>query len=117
MKRTVELWGLAAALVILAGCGAAAPPPAPAAVPAQPARPAAPTTPAPAQISADSLPDGPGKGETVAACSGCHGLGQLTGEHRNAQQWQATVISMINNGAPVSDGDFDKVVGYLAAHF
>ena len=65
----------------------------------------------------DGLPDGSGKAETVAGCSGCHGLGQIVGEHRDAATWATTVTSMINNGAPVADADFDKVVAYLAAHF
>jgi mono/diheme cytochrome c family protein len=68
-------------------------------------------------IAQDSLPDGPGKAETLAACSGCHGIGQILGEHRAADMWATTVTSMINNGAPVADADFDKVVGYLATNF
>lgn len=68
-------------------------------------------------IAQDTMPDGPGKAETVAACSGCHGLGQIVGEHRSADMWATTVTSMINNGAPVADADFDKVVGYLATNF
>jgi len=99
-----------------------APPPPPAAVqpaPPPPAAPApAPRAPAPVpQASNDGLPDGPGKAETVAGCSGCHGLGQIMGEHRDRAAWTTTVTSMINNGAPVADADFDKVVGYLTAHF
>ena len=115
----------------LAGCAPdAMPPPAPVTAqppmpaptpqPAPPARPAQPSIrPAPPQASAapDGMPDGPGKAETVAACSGCHGLGQLMGEHRDAATWSTTVTTMINNGAPVADADFDKVVAYLAAHF
>ena len=72
------------------------------------------TTPASAQ---DNLPDGPGKNEVVAACSGCHGIGQIIGEHRTADKWSDTVNLMISNGAPVADADFDKVVGYLTANF
>ena len=68
-------------------------------------------------IAQDAMPDGPGKAEVVLACSGCHGLGQISGEHRDAATWATTVTSMINNGAPVADADFDKVVGYLAANF
>jgi hypothetical protein len=101
-----------------------APPPPAAVQPAPPPPPAAatpaPRAPAPApvpQASNDGMPDGPGKAETVAACSGCHGLGQLMGEHRDREAWTTTVTSMINNGAPVADADFDKVVGYLTAHF
>ena len=68
-------------------------------------------------VAQDNIPDGPGKAETVAACSGCHGLGQIVGEHRSADIWATTVTSMINNGAPVADADFDKVVSYLATNF
>lgn len=117
----------------LTGCApSSAPPSAPATPPpaaAAPApMPAAPSAPAPAaprpaapQASAapapDGFPAGPGRAETVAACSGCHGLGQIVGEHRDAATWSTTVTAMINNGAPVADADFDKIVGYLAAHF
>ena len=105
------------------GTGPAPAPAAPGAAPA-PAAPA-PAAPAPAAPGAATaaptdntgLPDGPGKAETVAACSGCHGLGQILNEHRDAATWGTTVTSMINNGAPVADADFDKIVAYLAAHF
>jgi hypothetical protein len=88
-------------------------PAAPAPAPAPAARPPAPA----AQGASNGLPDGPGKAETVAGCSGCHGLGQILGEHRDAAAWADTVTAMINNGAPVADADFDKVVAYLTAHF
>ena len=71
----------------------------------------------PAIAQDNTMPEGPGKAETVAACSGCHGLGQIVGEHRSAEDWSTTVTSMINNGAPVADSDFDKVVHYLATNF
>ena len=71
----------------------------------------------PAIAQDNAMPEGPGKAETVAACSGCHGLGQIVGEHRSAEDWSTTVTSMINNGAPVADSDFDKVVHYLATNF
>jgi len=86
-----------------------------------PARPAAsqnqPAAAAAQAATSEGLPDGPGKAETLAACSGCHGIGQIIGQHRDAAQWSSTVTAMINNGAPVTDADFGKVVGYLAAHF
>jgi hypothetical protein len=87
--------------------------PAPGAVPAAPAAPAG----SAAATPSDGMPEGPGKAETVAACSGCHGLGQIIGEHRSAEDWATTVTAMINNGAPVADADFDKVVNYLATNF
>jgi hypothetical protein len=129
MRQKIVLAALAGALGLTGCTPAAAPPQAP--VTAQPPMPAAPppsapagTAPPPARTaqpqafsSSNGMPDGPGKAEVVAACSGCHGLGQLMGEHRDAAGWTTTVTTMINNGAPVADADFDKVVAYLTAHF
>jgi quinoprotein glucose dehydrogenase len=123
MRQKIALAALLCGLG-LAGCtpnaptASPAPPPAPAPAPAPvPAAPPRPAAPQPTAAAPDGLPDGPGRAETVAACSGCHGLGQILGEHRDRAAWTTTVTSMINNGAPVADADFDKVVGYLAAHF
>jgi len=93
--------------------------PAPGVAPVPGAAPAAPAAPvgAAAATPSDGMPEGPGKAETAAACSGCHGLGQVIGEHRSAEDWATTVTAMINNGAPVADADFDKVVNYLATNF
>ena len=127
MRQGIFIAAVFGGFGLLTACTpASAPPPAAAQAPAP--MPAAPSTPAPAaprpsapQASATAAPDGfpagPGRAETVAACSGCHGLGQIVGEHRDAAAWSTTVTSMINNGAPVADADFDKVVSYLAAHF
>lgn len=127
MRQGILIAAVFGGFGLLTACTpASAPPPAAAEAPAP--MPAAPSTPAPAaprpsapQASATAAPDGfpagPGRAETVAACSSCHGLGQIVGEHRDAAAWSTTVTSMINNGAPVADADFDKVVGYLAAHF
>ena len=90
----------------------APPPAAPVTAPATP-----PATPPAATATSDGLPDGPGKAEVAAACSNCHSLGEITSQHRTAAQWSTTVTTMINNGASVSNSDFDKIVGYLAAHF
>jgi mono/diheme cytochrome c family protein len=68
-------------------------------------------------VAQDNLPDGPGKAVLVAACSGCHGVSQVTGEHQTADQWTSTVTSMINNGANVPDAQFDTLVAYLATNF
>src|SRR4051812_7650250 len=68
-------------------------------------------------VAQDNMPEGPGKAEVVAGCSGCHGLGQIVGEHRSAEAWTTTVNTMINNGAAVAEADIDKVVGYLAKNY
>jgi len=104
-------------LASVAGCAPTAPPPAAPSIP-RPVPPQSPPVATQARtVISDGLPEGPGKAETLAACSGCHGIGQILSEHRDVAQWSSTVTSMINNGAPVADPDFDKVVSYLAAHF
>ena len=67
--------------------------------------------------NASNLPDGPGKDKVAAACSGCHGLGQVMGQHQTAERWADIVSRMVNNGAPIADSDFDAIVSYLAANF
>ncbi len=61
----------------------------------------------------------PDRGQAVVAgtCGQCHPLSQVTQQHRSAEQWSDTVTRMIANGAQVSDGDFQAVVDYLAAHY
>jgi quinoprotein glucose dehydrogenase len=119
--------------VLLAGCASNATSTAPAApsppvaapapvapAPAAPAsRPAAPVRPTPpVQTSApDDLPPGPGHDQVARACGGCHGVGQILPEHRSRAEWSDTVTTMITNGAPVADADFDTIVTYLATHF
>ncbi len=68
-------------------------------------------------VAQDALPPGPGMEETMKGCGGCHGVGQILTEKRSAEEWSATVTMMITNGAPVSENDFDKVVGYLSTYF
>jgi hypothetical protein len=64
-----------------------------------------------------NLPDGPGKDKVATACSGCHDLGQATGQHQSAERWADIVSVMVNYGAPVTDSDFSTVVRYLATNF
>lgn len=65
----------------------------------------------------DALPPGPGAEETMKACGDCHGVGQIFGLQRSADEWSDTLTSMINLGAPVAEEDFDTIVHYLATYF
>jgi mono/diheme cytochrome c family protein len=71
----------------------------------------------PALAQDANLPDGPGKDKVATACSGCHDIGQATGQHLSADRWADIVSVMVNYGAPVTDSDFNTVVKYLAANF
>ncbi len=64
-----------------------------------------------------SLPAGPAMVKVKTACSGCHGLDQVTGAHKTPDQWEASVETMIDRGAKVADADFDGIVAYLAKNF
>lgn len=80
---------------------------------------AAPIAPsAPVQTSApNELPPGIGREAVLKGCGGCHGIGQILTERRNRMEWSDTVVTMITQGAPVSEAEFDQVVTYLATHF
>lgn len=67
-------------------------------------------------VRAQELPAGPGQEQTLKACGGCHGIGQIVDLKRSAEEWSSTVTAMINLGAPVPDSDFDAVVNYLATY-
>lgn len=69
------------------------------------------------RLSAQSLPDGPGKAQLDTVCAACHGVDQITGKgRRTASQWQQVIKLMIGYGATVSDTEFQAILGYLKAN-
>src|SRR5688572_32732044 len=63
------------------------------------------------------LPDGPGKSILLNTCTMCHDLGRIKTGRRSAEEWEETLISMLNEGAPVSDAEFPVIHDYLSKHF
>ena len=63
------------------------------------------------------MPDGRGKDIVLNVCTMCHDLGRIRMGHRSAQEWEETLNSMLNEGAPLSDADFPIVLAYLAKNF
>ena len=114
-------------LVCLMGAAACAPQTAPASFPpasppnAAPASvpPAAGATSSPATSSAGpaGLPPRPAAAILTKSCIVCHGLDQVTSQHKSAAQWHDTVNEMIGMGADVSDADSQVLVDYLAKNF
>jgi hypothetical protein len=47
----------------------------------------------------------------------CHDLGRIRLGHRSSDEWEETLVSMLNEGAPLSEEDFPVVQQYLAEHF
>ena len=63
------------------------------------------------------MPDGPGKTQVLNICTMCHDLGRIKFGRRSAEEWEETLISMLNEGAPLSDQDFPIVHHYLSRNF
>jgi hypothetical protein len=63
------------------------------------------------------LPEGAGKKVLLNVCTRCHDLERILMTAASRDEWEATLLSMLNEGAPLSDEDFPVVLNYLARNF
>ena len=63
------------------------------------------------------IPDGPGKEIVLNICTMCHDLRRIKTGHRSAEEWEETLGSMLNEGAPLNDAQFERVHAYLSKNF
>lgn len=63
------------------------------------------------------LPDGPGKAELAGACTVCHGTGQITAQHRSADEWKDVMTRMVGFGAAANDEQQQQILAYLNTNF
>ena len=63
------------------------------------------------------VPDGPGRSILLNTCTMCHDLGRVKTGRRTAEEWEETLIAMLNEGAPLSDAEFPVIHAYLSKHF
>ena len=63
------------------------------------------------------LPDGAGKRVMLEICTQCHELDRIRSHGASRDEWEATLLSMLNEGAPLSDEDFPIILNYLARNF
>jgi cytochrome c5 len=63
------------------------------------------------------IPDGAGKDIVLNTCTLCHDLKRIKLGRRSSEEWEETLISMLNEGAPLSDESFVRVHAYLSRHF
>jgi mono/diheme cytochrome c family protein len=63
------------------------------------------------------IPDGPGKEIVLNTCTMCHDLKRIKLGPRSPEEWEETLISMLNEGAPLSDEQFARVHAYLSRNF
>jgi cytochrome c5 len=63
------------------------------------------------------VPEGAGKQILLNICTMCHDLGRIRLGRRSPEEWEETLISMLNEGAPLSDEAFPVIHAYLSKNF
>ena len=58
-----------------------------------------------------------GKEILLNICTMCHDLGRIRLGHRSPEEWEETLISMLNEGAPLSEEQFPVIHAYLSKNF
>ncbi|HZR23944.1 MAG TPA: ThuA domain-containing protein [Vicinamibacterales bacterium] len=74
-------------------------------------------TPAAAPTMTTGLPEAKGKTAVLKMCSDCHGLETAITPRHSRTEWQQTVESMRERGAPGTDEDSRAAIDYLAKYF
>jgi DNA uptake protein ComE-like DNA-binding protein len=65
----------------------------------------------------DTLPEGPGKAQTLSLCGSCHEAAKATSVKLMREGWIETIDRMKAFGAEGSAEDFAAVLDYLSTHF
>src|SRR5262245_41330349 len=63
------------------------------------------------------LPAGPGKDILINKCTLCHDLGRVRSHNVSREEWEETLLTMLSEGAMLSDQDFPVLLNYLARNF
>jgi cytochrome c5 len=63
------------------------------------------------------VPEGRGKEILLNICTMCHDLGRIRLGRRSPEEWEETLVSMLNEGAPLSDEQFPVIHAYLSRNF
>ena len=63
------------------------------------------------------VPEGAGKQILLNTCTMCHNLQRIKNGRRSPEEWEETLLAMLNEGAPVSDEQFPVIHAYLSRHF
>ena len=72
---------------------------------------------APPLCAQDTLPEAPGKKETLQVCGSCHEAAKATSVKLTREGWIETIDRMKAFGAGGSDEEFAAVLEYLSTHF
>ena len=68
-------------------------------------------------LTAQNLPDGPGKQAVQQVCTKCHDLGQALDRKRTGMEWGATVDKMVTQGAEMTPEQMNSILDYLVTNF
>ena len=68
-------------------------------------------------LSAQGLPDGPGKDVVDTQCGSCHGLEQVTAHRDTKEGWGSVVDYMVSRGMATTDDEVKIIIEYLAKNF
>jgi cytochrome c5 len=63
------------------------------------------------------VPDGAGKRILLNICTMCHDLNRIKHGRRSPEEWEETLNTMLNEGAPLSDAAFPVIHEYLSENF
>ena len=63
------------------------------------------------------VPEGPGKQILLNTCTMCHNLQRIKNGRRSPEEWEETLLAMLNEGAPLGDDQFPVIHAYLSKHF
>jgi len=65
----------------------------------------------------DQAADDAGAQAFQAVCSKCHPPDRIVAARRTKTQWEETIDKMTKLGAPVTDDNYDVLLGYLVHHY
>ena len=60
------------------------------------------------------FPEGPHRDVVVKLCTDCHPVSQIIRKRESRARWSAIIAQMINEGADISDENYDKVLTYFS---
>jgi cytochrome c5 len=63
------------------------------------------------------VPEGAGKRILLNICTMCHDLNRIKHGRRSSEEWEETLNTMLNEGAPLSDAAFPVIHEYLSENF
>ena len=63
------------------------------------------------------VPEGPGKQILLNTCTMCHNLQRIKNGRRSPEEWEETLLAMLNEGAPVNDEELPVIHVYLSKNF